>query len=83
MPRTSSTSDVRNGLFPPWFVPMGVFKQFKRLLPGLHITKGSGYISTITVVSTANASRSCMAAAVSASLVCPLSIAGYGKWTKT
>lgn len=36
MPRPSSKSDVRIGLFPPWFVPMEVFKQFQRLLPSVY-----------------------------------------------
>jgi len=34
--KLGSKPDVQNGLFPPWFVPMEVFKQFQRLLPALY-----------------------------------------------
>lgn len=34
--KLNSKPGIRKGLFPPWFVPMGVFKQFQRLLPALY-----------------------------------------------
>jgi len=42
---------------PPVVCPMEVFKQFQRSCPP-NITKGFAYISTVTVVSAANANRS-------------------------